>query len=127
MNMMTLETPKLYGDHHVVEVRKLLLDIPGVTDVYASSSFHLIEVTYDPDQIQEQAIVERLEAAGYLGELEFSVEVPASPSEGNGKPYFRRTNIYEALPKAITFSQQVTQTRAAVWPCPGIGALRKKE
>ena len=37
----------MYGDHHVVEVRRLLLEMPGVTDVYASSSFQVVEVAFD--------------------------------------------------------------------------------
>ena len=35
MEVLTLELPAMYGDHHVVEVRRILLEIPGVDNVYA--------------------------------------------------------------------------------------------
>ena len=30
MQKVTYETPSLYGDHHVTEVRRILLELPGV-------------------------------------------------------------------------------------------------
>ena len=48
METFVLELPTMYGDHHVVEVRRLLLGLPGVEEVYASSGFQSVEVTYDP-------------------------------------------------------------------------------
>ena len=31
MQKVTYETPALYGDHHVLEVRRILLELPGVS------------------------------------------------------------------------------------------------
>ena len=55
MDTLTLEVKTMYGDHHVVEVRRILLGLPGVEDVYASSSFRVVEVTYDPGKVNAGA------------------------------------------------------------------------
>ena len=44
MKKISLDLPTLFGDHHVTEVRRLLLELPGVAEVYASSSFQIVEV-----------------------------------------------------------------------------------
>ena len=41
MNKVTIDLPSMYGDHHVQEVRRLLFDLDGVEEVYASSAFQL--------------------------------------------------------------------------------------
>ena len=48
MEKITVDLPTMYGDHHVTDVRRILLALPGVEDVYASSAFRLVEVTFDP-------------------------------------------------------------------------------
>jgi len=40
-----LELPAMYGDHHVTEVRHILLGLDGVKDVYASSGFRVVETS----------------------------------------------------------------------------------
>ena len=78
----------MYGDHHVIEVRRLLLELPGVQDVYASSAFQVVEVTYDPAQLDAGAITARLDEAGYLGDLLVPV-IPAKRRRSraqSGKP-----------------------------------------
>jgi len=37
MKTKVIELPALFGDHHVTEVRRILNEIQGVKDVYASS------------------------------------------------------------------------------------------
>ena len=74
MDTLTLELQKMYGDHHVVEVRRILLELPGVEDVYASSSFRIVEVTYDPGKVNPEQIKASLEEAGYFGELPLPAE-----------------------------------------------------
>jgi copper chaperone CopZ len=64
---VTFDTPALYGDHHVMEVRRILLEVPGVEDVYASSGFRIVEVTFDDEKISEAEISQKLGEAGYLG------------------------------------------------------------
>ena len=48
MEKKSFKLPAMYADHHVVEVRRILLEMPGVQDVYASSAFQVADVTFDP-------------------------------------------------------------------------------
>jgi copper chaperone CopZ len=128
MNKLTLELPTLYGDHHVVEVRRLLLAQEGVEEVYASSAFQLVEVTYDPTRLDEQAIRKVLEEAGYLGAFTFPEEKATAAYQNTGTPvFFRNTAIYENTRKTVSFAQQVKDTGRPLWPCPGMGALKREE
>jgi hypothetical protein len=51
MQKSTFDTPALFGDHHVTEVRRILLETPGVKDVYASSAFNVVQVEFDEKKI----------------------------------------------------------------------------
>ena len=125
MEVFTIELPAMYGDHHVVEVRRILLGIPGVEDVYASSGFRAAEVTFDPDRTSTEDIKAELDRSGYLGELPIPEEVPAeSASTGNGrKGFFRHTAAYETTNKVVSFGQTVNYEGRALWPCPGMTPL----
>lgn len=123
MDQFRLSLPRLYGDHHVIEVRRLLLDLPGVRDVYASSSFHLLEVDYDPELTGEEKIREVLDRAGYLGKMEIAVERgPQAAVEGG--IFYRRAETFELAGRAIGFVQQIPDHSRALWPCPGMGAQK---
>lgn len=123
----SLELPALYGDHHVVEVRRILFELPGVTDVYASSAFRMVEVTYEPGKTNPEAIVSCLDAAGYLGDLEVPVETGATADAGTGKAFFRHSAVYEQTRNAISFSQVVSYLGRPLWTCPGMGVIKKME
>lgn len=127
MEKKTFETPALYGDHHVSEVRQLLLKLPGVEDVYASSAFQVIEVTYDPSKINDLEIAVKLDEAGYLGEWSPPIEtgVKAYQSESDTKPFFRHTAAYEQTRHMVTFAQNVSFLGRPLWPCPGMGIISK--
>ena len=127
MEKQSYNLPAMYADHHVVEVRRILLGLPGVTDVYASSAFQVAEVTYDPDVVKEPEITMALEEAGYLGELTITAETdtPATSINGDGV-YFRHTEFYEQT-KTIGFAQNVNNAGRALWPCPGIGVIKTIE
>jgi copper chaperone CopZ len=114
MEKVTYETPALYGDHHVTEVRRILLELPGVVDVYASSAFQLVEVTYDPEKINDLEIAVQLDAAGYLGEwtVPFEAGTAAYHSADGVKPYFRHTAAYEQTRLVVTFA------RVSYWVAP---------
>ncbi len=127
METLTLELPAMYGDHHVLEVRRLLLETPGVTDVYASSSFRAAEITFDPAQVDGVTIKARLEEAGYLGELDLPME-SGEPVTGRGASegvsYFRHTAAHESVGNTVSFAQQVPFSGRPLWPCPGMGTLK---
>lgn len=115
----------MYGDHHVIEVRRILLELPGVEDVYASSAFQIAEITYDPAQIEEDAITTRLDEAGYLGELDITTEpgTPATQRDG-GPTFFRHTTAFEATGNMVSFAQNVPYAGRPLWPCPGVGTIK---
>ena len=69
-----MKAPALYGDHHVSEVQRILKELPGVEEVYASSAFQAIEVEFDESKITADKIAACLEEAGYLGEVPMLVE-----------------------------------------------------
>ena len=69
MASLSLELPTMYGDHHVLEVRRILLDFEGVTEVYASSGFHVVEVEYNSKKTPKKDLEAALEQAGYMGDF----------------------------------------------------------
>ncbi|HEX7972877.1 MAG TPA: cation transporter [Anaerolineales bacterium] len=132
MKLLAIELPTLYGDHHVTEVRRILLELPGVSEVYASSCFHTVEVSYDPQKMDEQAIVAKLSQSGYLGDLPMPAETGEAAYLAKDQPvFFRHTATYETTRKVVSFAQQVSGDAPgmgrALWPCPGMGVIEKKE
>jgi copper chaperone CopZ len=127
------DLPTMYGDHHVVEVRRILMELPGVEDVYASSSFQdvyasssfqLVEVEYDETKLDPEQIEAILEEQGYLGELPVPVERGVLQDQQNGdKPFFRTTAAYKQTGLAVSFAQKVPPAGRPLWPCPGMGPL----
>ena len=58
-----IDVPAMYADHHVVEVRRILLDVPGVRAVYASSALGVVEIDFDAQHTSAEALERRLVAA----------------------------------------------------------------
>ena len=128
MKTLTLDLPSMYGDHHVIEVRRLLLALPGVEDVYASSAFRAVEVSYDSAKVAEDAIRSTLDDAGYLGDLLVPEETATPATEKNGKPvYFRHTMAFDGIGRTVSFGQSVAYSGRPLWPCPGVGPLKMDE
>jgi hypothetical protein len=123
----TYEMPNLYGDHHVIEVRRLLLEIPGVVDVYASSAFRMVEVTYDPEKTNDLEIAVKLDQLGYLEEWSVPMEAGASTYlEDRSRSYFRHTAVFETNRDVMSFAQNVSYTGRPLWNCPGMGVIKKE-
>lgn len=127
MPILTLELPNMYGDHHVIEVRRLLLDMPGIEKVYASSCFHVVEVTYDEAKLDSKEIEVALDRAGYLGELPHPAETGISATEEGSHIYFRHTASFKQTGKAVGFTQNVPYVGRPLWPCPGMGPIESVE
>jgi copper chaperone CopZ len=125
---ISLDLPAMYGDHHVTEVRRLLLSTPGVHDVYASSAFQVVEVSYDPEIVNDLEISVKLDEAGYLGEWTI-VSEPGEPAESRtgSRVGFRHTAAYEQTRQAVSFGQTVEHSGRPLWPCPGMGAIKSME
>ena len=76
MEKVTLEVPTLWADHHVLKARDALSSVEGVEDVYASSAWKQVLVSYDPGKTDSAAIESALVEAGYpVGEGEVPVLV----------------------------------------------------
>jgi copper chaperone CopZ len=127
METKTFETPALYGDHHVSEVRRILSEMTGVRDVYASSAFQLIEVTFDPKKVKAEQIKARLEEAGYLGEMPMLAETGVAVERKEGDEFFRHTAVYETVKGTVSFAQRVNYSGRPLWPCPGLGPIKQSD
>ena len=127
MKKKIFELPTMYGDHHVLEVRRILLEIPGLVDVYASSAFQVVEVTYDPEKVNDLEISIKLDEAGYLGEWSVVAEqgTPATSKNG-GEVFFRHTAVYDQT-KVVSFAQNVSYVGRPLWPCPGMGVVKSMD
>lgn len=124
----TLNIPAMYGDHHVVEVRRLLSALPGVQDVYASSAFRVVEVTYDSSVTNDLEVSIVLDQAGYLGEWSINSEPDAAAAwQAGGRAAFRHTAAYEQTHTTVSFGQNVGTAVRPLWPCPGMGAVKSME
>ena len=76
MAQATFDVPTLWADHHVLKVREALFGTDGVEDVYASSAWKQVLVTYDDDKTDEGTLKKQLIDAGYpVGEGEMPIVV----------------------------------------------------
>lgn len=125
MRTSAYNMPALFGDHHVTEVRRILLSLPGVQEVYASSAFQVVDVKYDESKINDLEIAVKLDEAGYLGEWTLPIEVEARgpQAEGAAQPFFRHTAVYETTKKTVSFVQRVNYQGRPLWHCPGMGTI----
>ncbi len=128
MECLTLTLPAMFADHHVIEVRRVLSELPGLGAIYASSAFLSAEIEYDPTVISPQEIESVLKAAGYLDELPFSVEVGVLlPGEDGDQPFFRHSTAYTQAGKTVSFAQNIPFSGRALWPCPGMKPTKGEE
>lgn len=124
MQISAFDAPALYGDHHVTEVRRLLFEMDGVLDVYASSAFRVIEIRFDESKISHEALARALEDAGYLGDLPMLTE---SSMAAEADSHFRHTATYETVKKTVSFAHNVPYSGRPLWNCPGMGVIRKMD
>jgi copper chaperone CopZ len=124
---ITYNTPVLYGDHHVVEVRCLLKELPGIDEIYASSAFRIVEVAFDTELISETQISQVLDEAGYLGDWSMPSETGRAVTEENDRAltFFRHTEVYETSREVISFAQRVNYSGKPLWNCPGFGVIKQ--
>lgn len=125
MTQATISVPAMYGDHHVLEVRRILLACPGVEDVGASSAFQVVEVSFDPEQQNEDSLKAKLAEYGYLEPLQGPTETCVAVTEATRKQaYFRHTASYAETKQTVGFEQKVAAASRTLWSCPGIGVLK---
>lgn len=105
----------MYGDHHVVEVRRVLLGVAGVDTVYASSAFHVVEISFDPESVSADAIRRILDEAGYLADLTVPAESPLPATSVT--PFFRHSATYGS---SVAFGQAIRREDGPAVPLPGM-------
>jgi len=127
METKAFEAPALYGDHHVSEVQRILKELPGVEEVYASSAFRAIEVSFDEKKITADKIAASLEETGYLGEFPMLAEAGVAVEKKEGDGTFRHTATYETVKKTVSFAQRVQYQGRPLWHCPGFGTVKMDE
>lgn len=128
MNFLTLKLPAMFGDHHVIEVRRLLSALPGVGDIYASSSYHTVEIHFEGAKLTPEEITEVLADAGYLDEMVVPVETGAYSEEGDDLPaFFRASTAYKQTGNMVSFAQDIPYSGRPIWPCPGFGPISHEE
>lgn len=124
MPTITLQLPQMFGDHHVIAVRNLLGALPGVLDVYASSAFRVVEVTFDEAEVGEEALRAALQEAGYLQEMPI-VEEKGAEQNGAGRSeiMFRHSAALAPAGNVVSFRQTVPFEGQPLWPCPGMSRI----
>jgi hypothetical protein len=126
MASFSLELPSMYGDHHVLEVRRILLEQDGVSNVYASSGFQVVEVEYNSKKTPKKDLIAALEKAGYTSDFKIPEEQSIPANEQKETAYFRHTEASENTGNIVSFEQSVKVQRSPLWPCPGMGAVKTK-
>ncbi|MDX1435429.1 MAG: heavy-metal-associated domain-containing protein [Anaerolineales bacterium] len=128
METLKLSLPAMYGDHHVVEVKRILSGQPGVIDLYASSCFQMVEIRFDPGLVQPETLKTALDEAGYLGEIPVPVEAGTTEGEDTrDRSQFRHSIAYEQTGKTVSFARDVPFNGRALWPCPGLGVMKQEK
>jgi len=100
MEKVVLEVPGLWADHHVLALRDALVSLSGVEDVYASSAWKQVLVSYDPSKIDSAALGKALADAGY-------------PVDGDGPTELVQPNAVGRDPRWEELGGRVTKTNQA--------------
>ncbi len=119
MQSVQLELPAMYGDHHVLAVRQMLLGMEGIKQVKASAAWRAVKIDYDPDKLSPEQIEKRLANEGYT-------EMPHTPAlEPEGGRTQRFTQAFVQAGKQVSFSAYVPfQETRPLFPCPGMAPVR---
>jgi copper chaperone CopZ len=116
MEKLVLTLPTLYGDHHTTAVRNILENIDGVSDVYASSSFHQVSLSFDPKVVKKEAIETALADQGYRSDDPL-LAYPTGVSER----VTRHTAAHSGTGDSLAFAEATPSWEGRpLWPCPGM-------
>jgi len=120
MQKLQLEVPAMYGDHHVLAVRNIVLGMNGVEEVLASAAWRTIEVMYDPEKISPEQIERRLAEEGYTQPAQVPVLDPETVrSRRYSSSLVEATRTFSFLESLPTISDY-----RPLWPCPGMTPWR---
>jgi len=117
MKKLVLTIPTLFGDHHTTAVKKALEGMEGIDDLYVSSAFYQILLSYDPKTIEPDMIRSALAEKGYSEDTE--PILPADPLPV-GESTSRHTSTYTGIGDTLAFAETApTWEDRPLWPCPG--------
>ncbi|MCJ7725268.1 MAG: heavy-metal-associated domain-containing protein [Acidimicrobiia bacterium] len=120
MKSIEVAVPAMYADHHVIEVRRILFEIPGVDTINASAAFKAVEITYDPEKTSESVLIRTLEEAGYIGEPRVPTE-SGEPAVGrDGTTHFRHMAAVGTAGNIVSFGQEIASPGGPTRPTPGM-------
>lgn len=100
MEKLNLDLPAMYADHHTLQVRQALLALEGVEEVYASSAWKQVLISFDPGKIKPTDIEKALAEAGY------------SPGRGETPALVKASKI-KRDPQWEILGSRVTETNEA--------------
>lgn len=86
MEKLQLGIPGMWADHHVLEVRGILCDLPGVETVYASSAWKQVLIVLNPQLTNRVAIEQALAKAGYPCDDQAPAGAATQPGEHQRDP-----------------------------------------
>lgn len=129
MTSIVVDVPAMYADHHVVEVRRMLLDVPGVDSIYASSAFRVVEIEFDESLTTAEALERLIGEAGY----QIAPPVPTESGEpvpGGAGPRFKRlTATHPAAGSGVAFRQDTVMYAAGEeregWRIEDVGRMHR--
>lgn len=118
MEKLVLTIPTLYGDHHTTAVRNILEKMDGISEFYISSSFHQVQLQFDPKKVKSEAIKKELGEQGY--EANGKELVFAATPTGIGDRSTRHSAAHVGVGDTHSFAANpVSWEGRPLWPCPG--------
>jgi copper chaperone CopZ len=117
MEKVTLNVPGMYGDHHVLAVRDILGKLPGVENIFATSAFKQVVVTYDSAKAKPADFESALATEGYLEELPWPEVTDAIKARQHGGSQFV---VASGIAESVRFeAPPVNWGAGGPRPCPG--------
>lgn len=96
MEKVVLDVPTLWADHHVLKIRDALASLEGIEDMYASSAWKQVLVSFDPAKLEPAVIEKTLTEAGYpVGEG--GPAVLALPTKNRKDPKWKEMGIRKTV------------------------------
>jgi copper chaperone CopZ len=85
MEQLLVTLPAMWADHHVLAVRAVLAESPGVESIEASAKDFTVNIGFEPSTTSADALRDALAAAGYpAGEAPGATDVPTNKPAWNG-------------------------------------------
>ena len=104
MEQVSFAVPRMYADHHVLAVRRALLEAPGVENVNASAMHQKVWVEIDPEKASAEGLGEILSQAGYPPDAPAMLIDSVEPSK-DGSSWYQfdiRTTETQAIDREMS-------------------------